>query len=59
MLNPSADPRLTRTLMAKMIKRLGHRVATAENGKIALDLITAAQKEADGARRVEVVFLDK
>jgi CheY-like chemotaxis protein len=45
--------------MAKMIKRLGHRVATAENGKIALDLITAAQKQADGARRVEVVFLDK
>jgi hypothetical protein len=54
-----ANPRLTRTLMAKMIKRLGHRVATAENGKIALDLITAAQKQADGARRVEVVFLDK
>jgi CheY-like chemotaxis protein len=45
--------------MAKMIKRLGHRVATAENGRIALDLITAAQQQADGARRVEVVFLDK
>jgi CheY-like chemotaxis protein len=56
---PSADPRLTRTLMAKMIKRLGHRVITAENGEIALDLITAAQKQADGATQVQVVFLDK
>jgi hypothetical protein len=45
--------------MAKMIKRLGHRVITAENGEIALDLITAAQKQADGATRVQVVFLDK
>jgi CheY-like chemotaxis protein len=45
--------------MSKMIKRLGHRVATAENGQIALDLITAAQNRVEGATPVEVVFLDK
>ena len=46
-------------LMSKMIKRLGHRVSTADNGKIALDMMNDAFVGRPGSTKVDVVFLDK
>lgn len=51
--------RLTRMLMSRMIKRLGHAVATAENGELALDLIKRSHSESPGSAVFDVVFLDK
>lgn len=45
--------------MSKMIKRLGHRVKTAEHGKIALDMMFEASGGKDGTARFDIVFLDK
>ncbi|ORX38326.1 hypothetical protein BD324DRAFT_649702 [Kockovaella imperatae] len=52
------DDKLTRMMMARMLKRLGHRVETAENGQIALDKITNAFNMVLGSPPVDVVFLD-
>lgn len=53
------DDPLTRKLMARMLTRMGHDVAMAENGAIALQKIVASWKgEGEGAP-VDVVFLDK
>ena len=53
------DDKLTRLMMARMLKRLGHRVETAENGQIALEKITDAFHLLEDAAPVDVVFLDK
>lgn len=44
--------------MTRMIKRLGHRVTQAENGQVALDLITANAADPD-AKPFDILFLDK
>jgi CheY-like chemotaxis protein len=46
-------------LMSRMITRLGHQVTTAENGKIALDMIRDSFEQKDNAPRFDIVFLDK
>jgi CheY-like chemotaxis protein len=51
--------RLTRMLMSRMLTRLGHQVVTAENGKIALEMITDSFERRPGAPQYDVVFLDK
>ncbi|KAL7421501.1 hypothetical protein Q5752_003270 [Cryptotrichosporon argae] len=52
------DDRLTRMLMSRMLTRLGHQVTTAENGKIALDMIRASHEGLDSAPTFDVCFLD-
>lgn len=44
--------------MSRMIKRMGHKVTQAENGQVALDLITANAADPE-AKPFEIVFLDK
>jgi CheY-like chemotaxis protein len=39
--------------MSRMLKRMGNEISMAENGKIALDMITG------GTNRYDVIFLDK
>lgn len=57
------DDPLTRKLMTRMVKRLGHDVTTAEDGREALDLILAGHgRRGSGAghsRTFDIVFLDK
>ena len=45
--------------MSRMLTRLGHQVTTAENGKIALDLINDSYERKEAAPAYDVVFLDK
>ncbi|WVQ82274.1 hypothetical protein IAT38_004402 [Cryptococcus sp. DSM 104549] len=52
------DDKLTRMLMSRMLTRLGHQVTTAENGKIALDLIRDMFEGREGSTAFDVVFLD-
>ncbi|OCF42763.1 two-component system sensor protein [Kwoniella heveanensis CBS 569] len=52
------DDKLTRMLMSRMLTRLGHQVSTAENGKIALDMITDSFEQKPNAPRFDCVFLD-
>ncbi|KAI9458429.1 hypothetical protein BJY52DRAFT_430616 [Lactarius psammicola] len=47
------DDALTRTLMTRMLARLGCKVSTAENGKVALEMVLG-----DGSDRFAIVFLD-
>jgi hypothetical protein len=54
-----ANARLTRMLMSRMLTRLGHQVTTAENGKIALDVICDSFDGKETAPKFDVVFLDK
>lgn len=54
-----ANARLTRMLMSRMLRRLGHQVTTAENGKIALDMIRDSFEGRGNAPKFDVVFLDK
>lgn len=51
------DDVLTRKLMARMLRRLGHQVTTAENGRMALDMIIASF-EPDSTTHYDIVFLD-
>ena len=54
------DDPLTRKLMSRMLKRLGHSVVgTAENGQLALDLIRGSFEARAGSQRIDIVFLDK
>lgn len=46
-------------LMSRMLTRLGHQVQTAENGKVALDMLTASYRRREGSVAYDVVFLDK
>lgn len=54
-------PRLTRMLMSRMLTRLGHTVRTAENGKIAVEMIKDSfEGGEEGTQPVfHVCFLDK
>lgn len=52
------DDALTRKLMSRMLRRLGHHVLTAENGKLGLDLIRQSHEGVDGVPRIAIVFLD-
>ncbi|ODO08017.1 hypothetical protein I350_03600 [Cryptococcus amylolentus CBS 6273] len=52
------DDKLTRMLMSRMLTRLGHQVTTAENGKMALEIITNMLEGKPGAPTFDVVFLD-
>jgi CheY-like chemotaxis protein len=59
------DDTLTRTLMKRLLTRLGCNVMTAENGQVALDLILGSGQAASGEEEVslasgrfDVVFLD-
>lgn len=58
------DDRLTRTIMSRTLARLGCQVSTAENGEVALEMITGrAMRRVQGGpdtttRRYDVVFLD-
>lgn len=45
--------------MCRMLTRLGHRVSSAENGKIALRMIKDACEDKANAPHFDVVFLDK
>ncbi|KAH9057453.1 hypothetical protein EDB87DRAFT_1565234 [Lactarius vividus] len=47
------DDALTRTLMTRMLARLGCKVSTAENGEVALEMVLS-----DCSGRFAVVFLD-
>lgn len=51
--------RLTRMLMSRMLTRLGHYVTTAENGKIAAEMIKDMFENKEGAVKFDIVFLDK
>jgi CheY-like chemotaxis protein len=42
-----------------MLTRLGHQVTTAENGKMALDLLMDSFAGKESAPIFDVVFLDK
>ena len=53
------DDKLTRMMMGRLLKRLGHKVETAENGQIALEKITDSFHLSEDAVPVDVVFLDK
>ena len=46
-------------LMSRMLRRLGHQVTTAENGKIALDMIRDSFEGRANAPKFDVMFLDK
>ncbi|KAK4683944.1 hypothetical protein P7C73_g6264, partial [Tremellales sp. Uapishka_1] len=52
------DDKLTRMLMSRMLTRLGHQVTTAENGKIALDMIRSSFMGLPNSPKYDVVFLD-
>ncbi|WVQ67940.1 uncharacterized protein L199_006145 [Kwoniella botswanensis] len=52
------DDKLTRMLMSRMLTRLGHQVSTAENGKIAFDMIKDSFEQKPNAPRFDVIFLD-
>ncbi|WVO16425.1 hypothetical protein L204_104101 [Cryptococcus depauperatus] len=52
------DDKLTRMLMSRMITRLGHVVTTAENGKVALDMIKSMLEKKEGAINFDIIFLD-
>ncbi|WRT66117.1 uncharacterized protein IL334_003070 [Kwoniella shivajii] len=52
------DDKLTRMLMSRMLTRLGHQVSTAENGKIAFDMIRDSFEQKANAPRYDCVFLD-
>ena len=45
--------------MSRMLKRLGHQVTTAENGKIALQMIKDSFEQKPGSLPFDIVFLDK
>ena len=45
--------------MSRMLTRLGHHVTTAENGKVALDMIRDSYEGKMSSPRFDVVFLDK
>lgn len=45
--------------MSRMLTRLGHQVTTAENGKMALELLTDCFEGKAGVPKFDVVFLDK
>ena len=45
--------------MSRMLTRLGHQVSTAENGKIALEMIRDSFERKPSAPRFDIVFLDK
>jgi osomolarity two-component system, sensor histidine kinase SLN1 len=47
------DDALTRTLMTRMLSRLGCKVSTAENGEVALEMVLSG-----GGGRFAIVFLD-
>lgn len=51
--------RLTRMLMSRMLTRLGHHVTTAENGKIASEMIKDMIENKEGSVKFDIVFLDK
>ena len=46
-------------LMSRMLTRLGHQVTTAENGKIALEMIKDSFEGKAGLPKFDVCFLDK
>jgi len=46
-------------LMSRMLTRLGHQVTTAENGKIALDMISDSFDGKETVPKFDIVFLDK
>jgi len=55
------DDQLTRRLMERMLQRIGCTVETAENGQIALELITEERQDppsAAGKPKIGIVFLD-
>ncbi|OCF57149.1 two-component system sensor protein [Kwoniella mangroviensis CBS 10435] len=52
------DDKLTRMLMSRMLTRLGHQVSTAENGKIAFDMIKDSFEQKPNAPRFDAIFLD-
>ncbi|AFR92243.1 two-component system sensor molecule [Cryptococcus neoformans C23] len=52
------DDKLTRMLMSRMLTRLGHYVTTAENGKIAAEMIKDMFENKEGAVKFDIVFLD-
>ena len=45
--------------MSKMLKRLGHRVTTAEHGQMAFEMINNAFRLEPDQPRIDVIFLDK
>jgi osomolarity two-component system sensor histidine kinase SLN1 len=51
------DDSLTRTLMKRMLTRMGCNVSTAENGKIAVDMLLGSTDASD-AQEFSVVFMD-
>lgn len=59
MIHDGTDTRLTRMLMSRMLTRLGHQVTTAENGKIAFDMISDSFEGQETAPKFDIVFLDK
>lgn len=46
-------------LMSRMLTRLGHHVTTAENGKIASEMIKDMIENKEGSVKFDIVFLDK
>ncbi|WVR07277.1 hypothetical protein IAU60_004318 [Kwoniella sp. DSM 27419] len=52
------DDKLTRMLMSRMLTRLGHQVSTAENGKVAFDMIRDSFEQKPNAPKFDVIFLD-
>ena len=53
------DDKLTRMMMSRMLKRLGHQVQTAENGQEALEKIKTTLDKGQDAPPIHIVFLDK
>ena len=53
------DDKLTRMMMSRMLKRLGHKVQTAENGQEALTKIKVALDKEVESTPIDLVFLDK
>ncbi|GFZ51756.1 hypothetical protein JCM24511_09524 [Saitozyma sp. JCM 24511] len=52
------DDQLTRALMSRMLKRLGHNAHTAGNGAEALDMLLASYERRPGAPLFDIAFLD-
>jgi osomolarity two-component system sensor histidine kinase SLN1 len=54
------DDPLTRTLMKRMLTRMGCNVSTAENGKMAVDMLLGSPSTTDAsdAQEFSVVFMD-
>jgi hypothetical protein len=50
---------LTRKLMARMLQRLGHKVTTAENGEVALQMMAERHQPGEWGDQFHIVFLDK